>query len=120
MTLNDVITRVDSLRPNGFTPEEKAEMVSRLDAEAVKDAEGIPASPLFYPQDAEMELYIPFPFDDCYVLYVIAQIDLANADMSLYPNDSGAFNARYTEWRAWQARHRPPRRREWTGRYLRV
>lgn len=118
MTPKDVIKRVNEARPNDLTNAQKMDMISRLDAEAVKDASEYLAQPLIYEFDSDQELCIPFPFDDCYILYCFAQMDLTLADMQMYQNDSAAFNARYQEYQEYMTRN-SKKRYEWKGRYYR-
>lgn len=118
MTLNEVLEKVDTARPNSLTVDQKVDMISRLDAEAIKDADDTLSAPLMYDYDQQQELFIPFPFDDCYVLYCFAQMDLILADMSLYPNDSALFNVRYQEYRDWMTRTASVRPAQWGRRYL--
>lgn len=98
MTPIDIIARVDAARPNDLSAEQKMDMIARLDSEAIKDTAGYLAPPMILEYDSDQTLFIPFPFDDCYVLYCFAQMDLILSDMQAYQNDSVAFNSRYQDY----------------------
>lgn len=119
MTINECIERVCTLRPNGLTQEQLVQFINTCNAQAIRDTIGEQDVPEYQlPEDEQQELYIPFPYDDAYVLFVAAQISLHNADMSLYANDAAAFNERYTEFvEFWHETH-PPETMQWKPRWF--
>ena len=104
MTLANAISQADALRDNVIDEEQKAEWVIALDAELSEILNETP-EPLSYPADEDEELLMPFPYDDVYVKYLIAQIDYYNMESALYANDMAVYNQRVSEARAWLRRH---------------
>lgn len=103
MTLNDAIEKVDSVKPNAYSAEEKTAWISELDGKIYAElltthrAKDVPEtfSAYVYPTDKDRELLASFPYDGIYMLYVMAQIDFHNADIGRYNNSIQAF---YTAW----------------------
>ena len=52
----------------------------------------------------DYELLMPYPYDDIYLWYLCAQIDLANEETQLYENDMEVFNAAWARAQAWYRR----------------
>ena len=52
----------------------------------------------------DLELLMPYPYDDIYLWYLCAQIDLANEETQLYENDLEVFNAAWARAQAWYRR----------------
>lgn len=113
MTIGDAITQADALRDNVIDASMKAEWIIALDAELAEVLNETPEN-LQYPEDAGADLLMPFPFDDVYVKYLIAQIDYYNMESSLYANDMAIYNNRISEAKSWLRRHNhKPTRRYW-------
>lgn len=119
MTINDCIKRVCELRPNGLTQQQLVQFINTCNAQAIRDTSGEQNVPEYQlPEDEQQELYIPFPYDDAYVLYTAAQISLMNADMSLYANDASAFNERYMEFITFWHETHTPEQNQWKPRWF--
>lgn len=100
MTANKVIERVDAIRPNSYSDEQKfgwinklEEMVQRL---VIQSSE---IKSLVYPEDMDKELLIPAPFDDLYDLYLESMIDYYNREYGNYNNSALMFETRFTEYK---------------------
>ncbi len=104
MTLATAIEQADALRDNVIDESQKAEWVIALNAEISETLNDLPSS-MSYPADADEELLMPFPYDDVYVKYLIAQIDYYNMESALYANDMVIYNTRMLEAKAWLRRH---------------
>lgn len=123
MTVSECLAQIDAMRPNTLTQEQKLDMISRINIQAVRDTnnDNVYQEPLTLPEDENAHLFIAFPYDDIYLLYAAAQMDLINADMSLYTNDAAAFNERYQEYLNDTLRNlHPPdtMRIRWRGRWF--
>lgn len=116
MTLEQVIERIMELRPTGLERKTIAQFVAALDGRAQCDATGKTVEPVRYPENAEDFLFIPFPFDEAYIWYALAEIDALNNDTaSAYQNDAAVFNEKYSAWlRSYRSMHGSPRH-EWRG-----
>lgn len=106
---NEVIALVDRVKVNACEPEEKFRWLSQLDGmirRVVMQEEG--AAAYRWPEDADAELLVPYPFDDIYPLYLQAQIDFHNADYGDYNNTAALFRERLGEYkRAYIRENRP-------------
>ena len=118
MTIQEAIDRVDILKPNHFTFEDKVKWLSQLDGQIYSDiilahekAEGTPDSFAGYDNDTwpDVELLVPFPYsDDIYVYYLAAQIDLGNAEISKYNNDKTLYNTALQTYQNYYNRNHMP------------
>ena len=84
MTLLKAIARADSVRPNALDQELKADWVMELEAE-VAECMDVEFPENTFPKD--MDLLMPFPYDNIYYLYLCAKIDLTMEDTQSYVND---------------------------------
>ena len=115
MTIIEAINRIDSLKPNNYTQEEKVEWLSTLDGviktNIIDTHEGADVI-IFngYNVDTALDtvLLIPAPYDDIYIRWLEAQIDYANADYGKYSNSMTMNNAAYEEFVRWYNRNHMP------------
>lgn len=109
--INGVIARVDAVKLNTYTEEEKARWLIELDGRIFREImRGFgPLPPEKYPQDAEKELLVPSPYDVLYDYYLFAMIDFHNREVENYENSYAMFNDKYNDFaKAWQRTHVPP------------
>lgn len=59
--------------------------------------------------DGDTVLLAPYPYDDVYVKYLAAQIDIVNQEMQKYQNDMILFNAAYDTMTSWWNRNYMPK-----------
>lgn len=104
MTLIEAISKIDNLKHNTFTHEDKVAWLSRLDG-MVKDEildthDGGSGWFPGYDMDSnvETELLVPAPYDEMYLRWLEAQIDYANGEYSKYNNSIAMFNAAYDRY----------------------
>lgn len=105
MTVREVISMVDDVKPNAFDTATKVKWLDGL--------EGTLASEVFLMAPAEAiqlrldeggldrELLISPPYDDIYELWLEAQIDRANGEYSKYQNTMQFYNARRGDFISW-------------------
>ena len=104
MTIQAAIDRIDEMKPNMFTDEQKMAWLSEVDAYVFKEIllthEGMPEGVTFegYDQDTPMDtvLMVPEPYHDIYEHYLAAQMDNKNRDSNEYAKNMVQFN------NAWQ------------------
>lgn len=102
MTIQEAIDRVDSLKPNKFTADQKIAWLSELDGmihqELVMTHE-MGGGAVFFGYEpctpTDTQLLVPFPYTDIYQHYLAMQMDLSNAELQKYQNDKTLFNAAY-------------------------
>ena len=92
-TLNEVITRIDKVKPNTYDEQTKAEWIYRLDGRISKEImHSEPPMHYIFPEDADKELLVPFPNDDIYDFFLQAMIDFNNREIASYNNAMTMFN----------------------------
>lgn len=111
MTPNKVIEKVDRLKPNAYTEEDKLEWINELDGmvqRLVFQEDNV--TQYIYPNDMEKELLIPAPFDDAYTLFLEAKIDYYNREYSNYNNSAMMFESQFSEYKKDYIRNHQARR----------
>lgn len=106
MKIDEVLERIDGLKPNTFGDAEKIEWLARLDArihgEILMTHEHEPGEEEFTPYpadvDRETELLVEYPYDSLYVYYLESQIDYYSGEMAKYNNSAAMFNSAYAEY----------------------
>ena len=116
MTIIEAINRIDSLKPNNYTQEEKIAWLSTLDGiikkEIIDTHEGTENVTFNgYQADTAVDtvLLIPFPYDDIYLKWLETQIDYANGDISKYQNSMIMYNSAYSAFERFYNRTNMPK-----------
>lgn len=116
MTIAEVISKVDALKPNNYTPEDKIGWLSNLDARVktqIIDAHESDAPIYFYGyadmMDQETELLVPAPYDEMYLRWLEAMIDYHNSDDDRYNNAIMLFNNAYEGYKKHYTRTHMPK-----------
>ena len=116
MTIAEVISKVDSLKPNTYTPEDKIGWLSTLDSrvqtQIIDVHEGCGNHP-FYGYDSlldhETELLVPAPYDEMYLRWLEAMIDYHNSEDDRYNNAIMLFNNAYEGYKKYYTRTHMPK-----------
>ena len=102
MKLIEAISKIDNLKHNTYTHEDKVAWLSRLDfmvKQEIMDTHEDNAGAGFVGYDTgtdvETELLVPPPYDEVYLRWLEAQIDYANGEYSKYNNSMEMFNTAY-------------------------
>lgn len=103
MKLIEAINKIDALKQNTFTQEDKIGWLSTLDgiikSEIIDTHEGAnkytfsgydESTPL------DTELIVPSPYDDIYIKWLEAQIDYHNGEIGKYSNSMTMYNSAYS------------------------
>ncbi len=134
MTILECITRVDSVKPNAYTVDEKVRWLSYLDgsikaqiidthepnleevipveetegeSEGTENEETVRTLPYSCDRLTD-ELLVPFPYDELYTAYLKAKIDEENGETVRYNNTASTFNQLLSEYaRAYHREHMP-------------
>ena len=121
MNIIEAINRIDSLKPNNYTQEEKIRWLSNLDGiikrEIIDTHEGAEAVTFEgYNEEIELDtvLLVPAPYDDIYVKWLEAQIDYANGEYGKYNNSISMYNAAYDAFSKYYNRTHMPIQKEFT------
>ena len=115
MTIAEVISKVDSLKPNTYTPEDKVDWLSNLDArvktqiiDAHEGGENIVFNGYDSLADQDTVLLVPAPYDEMYIRWLEAQIDYHNSDDDRYNNAIILFNNAYEGYKKHYTRTHMP------------
>ena len=115
MTIAEVISNVDSLKPNTFSNEDKVKWLSTLDTKIkvqIIDTHECNDPVYFYgydsTEDMETELLVPAPYDEMYQRWLEAQIDYHNGEDKRYNNSIILFNSAYKNFKEYYTRTHMP------------
>lgn len=114
MTIAEVITELDQVRPNQYSIPQKVKWLSEVEGtiidEVFNQAEGNNIEFTKYVEsDAEKELMIPERFSDIYLSYLLAKIDFHDEETENYNNDVLMYQATYEQFAAWYRRQHLPK-----------
>lgn len=116
MTIQAVIDKIDSLKPNTIPYHEKLAWLSELDGKVFREIymthEGMPAGIEFHGYDQDTNpattLLIPDGYTDVYQHYLAAEIDNVNRETNEYTKDKIRFaNSWQTFCDYWTRTHMP-------------
>lgn len=104
MTMNEVIEHVEGVKPSAFSDNDKYRWINTLEGMISEQVHG--TEPVVYdlPADADMPLLVAAPYDDLYILYVMAMIDFHNREYNDYNNTMLMFQERLEQYKVWYIR----------------
>lgn len=115
MTIADAISKVDTLIPNTYTPEDKIGWLSALDSRVktqIIDTHQQSKPVYFYGyngvMDLETELLAQEPYDEMYLRWLEAQIHYHNSEDERYNNAIILFNNAYEGYKKHYTRNHMP------------
>lgn len=115
MTIIEAINRIDSLKPNNYTQEDKIKWLSTIDGvikkEIIDTHEGADTI-IFngYDIDTALDtiLLVPAPYDDVYIKWLEAQIDYFNGETARFNNSIVMYNTAYSVFERYYNRTHMP------------
>lgn len=108
MKLRRAIANADSARPNLISEEQKVRWIYEVEAEfAELMGKKLPDNRWMESVD-DIELLVPFPYDNVYELYLCAMIDNFHQESAAYANDLVVANAALDAAKAYWIRHNRP------------
>lgn len=115
MTIAEVISKVDALKPNNYTQADKIAWLSNLDSRVKSQIidTHVHNEPIYFygyghPLDLETELLVPAPYDEMYLRWLEAMIDYHNSDDDRYNNAIILFNNAYEGYKKHYTRTHMP------------
>lgn len=114
MTINDILTKVDDLKPNQYTDSIKIGWLNEVEGSIVHD---IMETHIFdfewswapYTEDdINEEVLAPDEFADLYVYYLFAMIDFHNNEATRYASSMQMFNTAIKAFADWVNRNFDP------------
>lgn len=116
MTIIELITDVDALKPNSYEQHYKVQWLSQLDSRVKQDiidthdgGEGVSFSGYNEDTPINTELLIPHPYDEVYRFWLEMQIDYANGEYPKYNNSKDMFNKAYSAYERYYNRTHMPK-----------
>ena len=115
MKIIEAINRIDSLKHNTYSQNDKVAWLSRLD-HMVKtliidthEGEAVAFSGYDDRTDPETELLVPAPFDEMYLRWLEAQIDYHNGEYDKYNNAILMYQTAYDGYANYYNRNNMPK-----------
>ena len=115
MTIIEVINRIDAIKPNSFSQQEKVRWLNTLDGIIKKEiidthegAEKVTFNGYNDSTPITTELLVPAPYDDVYIRYLEMQIDYANGEYNKYDNSYAMYNNAYSAFARYYNRTNMP------------
>lgn len=110
MTLVDVISSFDKIRPNSFDFETKRKWLLTIESEIRQFAclHSGSKDDMGFLTEENPELFLDDTNTDIYVFYLVSMGDLANAEYRLYNISSTYFNSCFLEWKRKYRSHNFP------------
>lgn len=114
MTLLTVLDMANKVRPNAAHDDIKIKLLFQQLEGDVAEMLGVDPPGEDYEYDAadpdDVDLLMPYPYDDIYLWFLCAQIDIMNEESQLYANDMEMFNAAWARAQSWYRRNNATRR----------
>lgn len=123
MNIQECINRVDSVKPNQYSIEDKVRWLSYLDGSIQKEifdkyeekteteetTEETTEFAGYSPDRMTDNLLVPFPYDELYVAYLKAKIDEENGETARYNNSASTFNGMLQDFQKYYHRTHMPK-----------
>ena len=114
MTINEVLTEVNEIKPNAYDDNMKIRWISVLEGKlideifATHELENKIDFNGYTVNDLETKLLVPDTYADVYKYYVFAMIDAANQEAARYASSMALFNAAYKDFASFYNRNNRP------------
>ena len=115
MTIIEAINRIDAIKPNSFSQQDKVRWLSTLDGIIKKEiidthegAEKVTFNGYNENTLITTELLVPAPYDDVYIRYLEMQMDYANGEYNKYDNSYAMYNNAYSAFARYYNRTNMP------------
>ena len=114
MKIIEAINRIDSLKHNTYSQNDKVAWLSELDSmvkvEIIDTHDGdVTFTGYDDSTDTQTELLIPAPYDKAYLLWMEAQIDYHNGEYDKYNNAMDMFHTAYEGFKNYYNRTHMPK-----------
>lgn len=116
MNIREVIDKVDGLKPNTYSTEDKVRWLSHLEASVYKEVinkhhpicDHVHHFEGFDPDFLEQSLKAEFPHDEMYVAYLKMKIDEENGETARYNNSATLYNSLWDAFcKDYHSSHKP-------------
>ena len=114
MTINEVITQVDELKPNQISDDIKVRWISVLEGKIIDEIilthelSEIVEFNGYTINDMDTELLVPDTYADVYIYYIEAMIDETNNESARYASSMQMFNTAWQDYANYYNRNNKP------------
>ena len=115
-TINDVIEKVDKLKPNTYDSKDKFDWINELDGlifqnilSRAEDTD-FTFTPYDYETDIDADVLVQAPYNDIYFYFLSAKIDYNDNEITSYNNNISTYNSYYDDFAAFYRRNHVPKR----------
>lgn len=116
MTISEAIARVDSLKPNGYSDNDKIGWLSLADGmiknniiDTHEGGEGVIFNGYDESTSIDTELIVKAPYDEMYLSWLSSKIDFFNGEYARYNNNITRFNDTLTAYKNYYTRTHMPK-----------
>ena len=107
MTIETCMSLVEAVRPGGVDAAVRLRLLGEIEGKVRVELHGeSPDGSWEFDGDtpAGTVLCVPHPYDQIYLLYLMAMMDYISGDMERYENGAAMFNAAYQSYGKWLKR----------------
>lgn len=119
MTIMEALHRIDSIKPNSYSQQEKVQWLSTLDGiiytEIINTHDGaelIEFDGYTENTDLNHKLLVPAPYDEVYLFWLESKIDYWNGEVGKYNNGIAMYNNAYAAFERYYNRTHLPKSRK--------
>lgn len=105
MTVKEIISLVDELKPNHYSTERKMEWLNQIEGQIYEkiiktheNPDGITFEKYSLEADGDKEVIASGIYEALYRYFIESQIDYANQEINKYNNSAAMFNKLYSEY----------------------
>ena len=116
MTISEAIARVDSLKPNGYSDNDKIGWLSLADGmiknniiDTHEGGENVIFNGYDESTSIDTELIVKAPYDEMYLSWLSSKIDFFNGEYARYNNNITRFNDTLTAYKNYYTRTHMPK-----------
>lgn len=116
MTINEAITRLDSLKPNGYTLSDKIVWLSIVDGmiknniiDTHEGGEAVTFNGYNDDTPLDTELIVKAPYDELYLSWLSSKVDYYNGEYTKYNNNIVRYNDTLTAYESQYNRTHMPK-----------
>ena len=106
MTISEAITKIDSLKPNGYSQTDKIGWLSLADGmiknnviDTHEGGEGVTFNGYDDDTPLDTELIVKEPYDEMYLSWLSSKIDFYNGEYARYNNNITRFNDTFSSYK---------------------
>ena len=107
MTIETCMNLVDAMMPNGVESAVKLRLLGEIEGRVRVELLGeVPDGGYEFTERTPMttELVVPHPYDQMYLLYLMAMMDFLGGDTAHYENSAALFNTVFQSYGKWLKR----------------